>query len=217
VIDRQKHLSAGASNAASTASDASGSDVNESDVNAHADDAEARVVSFPSTVPRGRDGRISSWLGRWRKPIRNWFSVRASVPSADVDSLAQEVFLRLLRYSDDVAAENPQGYLFRIAANVVSEWRLREPHDRGQLLEELQQDSSDQSDETAAHDRVDQQLQQAVGRLPKRQLEVLRLHVNEGLTYKQIAGRLHVTEGMALRELARAYASLRVQLKAQDL
>jgi DNA-directed RNA polymerase specialized sigma24 family protein len=45
----------------------------------------------------------------------------------------------------------------------------------------------------------------------------LRLHVNEGLTYKQIARRLHVTEGMALRDLARAYASLRVQLKAQDL
>ena len=212
MIDRQKHLRAEASNASSPASDG-----NKSDGNAHAEDAEARVVTFPSTIPRGRDGRISSWLGRWHKPIRSWFSVRASVPSADVDSLAQEVFLRLLRYSDDVAAENPQGYLFRIAANVASEWRLREPHDRGQLLEELQKDPSDQPDDAAAQDRVNQQLQQAVRRLPKRQLDVLRLHVNEGLTYKQIARRLHVTEGMALRDLARAYASLRVQLKAQDL
>ena len=80
-----------------------------------------------------RDGRLIEWFGKWRKPIRNWLRNRASVPPGDIDDLAQEVFLRLLRYSDDITVDNPQGYLFRIAANVANEWRersrVRKPHD----------------------------------------------------------------------------------------
>ncbi|WP_116808686.1 RNA polymerase sigma factor [Steroidobacter cummioxidans] len=167
-----------------------------------------------------RNGRITLWFGRWRKPIRSWFSNRASVPRAEVDDLAQEVFLRLLRYSDDVAVENPQGYLFRIAANVANEWRdrsrVRQPHDRS-WLDELQIDPADQPDNTVFQNRVNKHLQTAVNRLPKRQREVLLLHVNEGLTYKEIADRLDVTYRIVLRDLTRAYATLRMQLKAEDL
>nr|WP_298723704.1 RNA polymerase sigma factor [uncultured Steroidobacter sp.] len=167
-----------------------------------------------------RNGRITLWFGRWRKPIRSWFSSRASVPRAEADDLAQEVFLRLLRYSDDVTVENPQGYLFRIAANVASEWRdrsrVRQPHDRS-WLDELQIDPADQPDNTVFQNRVSRHLQNAVNRLPKRQREVLLLHVNEGLTYKEIADRLNVTYRIVLRDLTRAYATLRMQLKAEDL
>ena len=53
--------------------------------------------------------------------------------------------------------------------------------------------------------------------MPERQRQVLLLHVNEGLTYKQIADRLGVTYRIVLRDLTRAYASLRMQLKAEDL
>src|SRR3546814_12274886 len=63
--------------------------------------------------------------------------MRISDWSSDVcssDLLAQEVFLRLLRYSEKTAVENPLGYLLRIAGNVASEWRERarvsKPHDQ---------------------------------------------------------------------------------------
>lgn len=173
-----------------------------------------------ATSMETRNDRLALWFDRWRKPIRSWFSSRASVPRAEVDDLAQEVFLRLLRYSDDVAVENPQGYLFRIAANVANEWRdrsrVRQPHDRS-WLDELQIDPADQPDNTAFQNRVSKHLQTAVDRLPKRQREVLLLHVNEGLTYKEIADRLNVTYRIVLRDLTRAYATLRMQLKAEDL
>lgn len=174
----------------------------------------------PSSLMATRNGRLTVWFGRWRKPIRSWFSSRASVPRAEVDDLAQEVFLRLLRYSDDVAVENPQGYLFRIAANVANEWRdrsrVRQPHDRS-WLDELQVDPAEQPDNAVFQNRVSKNLQNAVNRLPKRQREVLLLHVNEGLTYKEIADRLGVTYRIVLRDLTRAYAALRMQLKAEDL
>lgn len=159
-------------------------------------------------------------IDRWRKPIRSWFSSRAAVPRTEVDDLAQEVFLRLQRYSDDVAAENPQGYLFRIAANVVNEWRerpsVRQPHENS-WLDELQVDPADPPDSTVFQNHASKHLQSAVNKLPTRQREVLLLHVNDGLTYKQIADRLGITDRIVLRDLARAYGALRMQLRAEDL
>ena len=204
MIDRHKHLGRRGQGLAS----------------AQAPQPEPEAQELEADVMEDRNGRITLWFGRWRKPIRSWFSSRASVPRAEVDDLAQEVFLRLLRYSDDVAVENPQGYLFRIAANVANEWRdrsrVRQPHDRS-WLDELQVDPAEQPDNTVFQNRVSKHLQSAVDKLPKRQRDVLLLHVNEGLTYKQIADRLGVTYRIVLRDLTRAYAALRMQLKAEDL
>ncbi len=167
-----------------------------------------------------RDGRLIEWFGKWRKPIRSWLRNRASVPPGDIDDLAQEVFLRLLRYSDDVAVENPQGYLFRIAANVANEWRersrVRKPHDDS-WLEELQIEAGDEPENAFAKSRANEYVQAAVDRLPPRQREVLLLHVNEGLTYKQIAQLKGLTYRIVLRDLTRAYSTLRIQLRLEDL
>jgi RNA polymerase sigma-70 factor (ECF subfamily) len=169
---------------------------------------------------QSRDGRLIEWFGKWRKPIRSWLRNRASVPPGDIDDLAQEVFLRLLRYSDDIAVDNPQGYLFRIAANVANEWRersrVRKPHDDS-WLEELQIEAGDEPENAFARSRANEYVQAAVDRLPPRQREVLLLHVNEGLTYKQIAQQRGLTYRIVLRDLTRAYSTLRMQLRLEDL
>jgi RNA polymerase sigma-70 factor, ECF subfamily len=167
-----------------------------------------------------RNHRLVAWFKRWRKPIRQWLSHRSSVPTADLDDLAQEVFLRLLRYSDDVAIDNPQGYLFRIAANVANEWqeraRHRRPHDDS-WLEDLQVEFNEEPENAIAREVAREYMQEAVDKLPRRQREVLLLHVNEGLTYKQIAERQGLTYRVILRDLTRAYSQLRMQLKQDDL
>ncbi len=174
----------------------------------------------PGVESDPRNHRLVTWFKRWRKPIRQWLSHRSSVPTADLDDLAQEVFLRLLRYSDDVAIDNPQGYLFRIAANVANEWqeraRHRKPHDDS-WLEDLQVDFRDEPENAIAREVAHEYMQDAVNKLPRRQREVLLLHVNEGLTYKQIAERQGLTYRVILRDLTRAYSQLRMQLKQDDL
>lgn len=182
------------------------------------DGCEARSAELR---PReSRDGRLIEWFGKWRKPIRSWLRNRASVPPGDIDDLAQEVFLRLLRYSDDVTVDNPQGYLFRIAANVANEWRersrVRRPHD-DTWLDELQIEAGDEPENAFAKTRASEYVQAAVDRLPARQREVLLLHVNEGLTYKQIAQQRGLTYRIVLRDLTRAYSTLRMQLRLEDL
>jgi RNA polymerase sigma-70 factor (ECF subfamily) len=174
----------------------------------------------PQAQDDPRNHRVVAWFKRWRKPIRQWLSHRSSVPTADLDDLAQEVFLRLLRYSDDVAIENPQGYLFRIAANVANEWqeraRHRRPHDDS-WLEDLQVEFDDEPENTIAREVAREYMQEAVNKLPRRQREVLLLHVSEGLTYKQIAERQGLTYRVILRDLTRAYSQLRKQLRQADL
>lgn len=184
-------------------------------------DPEAPSPAPGRDAPRGkRDERLISWFKRWRKPIRQWLSHRSSVPAADLDDLAQEVFLRLMRYSDEIAVDNPQGYLFRIAANVANEWaeraRHRMPHDDS-WLEDLQVEFSDEPENAIAREFAHKHLEAAVNRLPRRQREVLLLHVNEGLTYKQIAKLQGLTYRVILRDLTRAYSQLRMQLRLDDL
>jgi RNA polymerase sigma factor (sigma-70 family) len=164
--------------------------------------------------------RIVEWFEAWRRPLCMWLRRRSSVPPADIDDLAQEVFLRLLRYSDDTAVENPQGYLFRIATNVANEWRerarIRHPHDNA-WLEDLQIDVSKQPENATKTDDRDRLVHAAVQLLPPRQREILLLHVNEGLTYKQIAQARGLTYRIVLRDLTKAYSSLRLQLRVEDV
>jgi RNA polymerase sigma factor (sigma-70 family) len=185
--------------------------------------SEPALASRPQGPDRDNDPRnrrLVTWFKRWRKPIRQWLSHRSSVPSADLDDLAQEVFLRLLRYSDEVAIENPQGYLFRIAANVANEWqeraRHRKPHDDS-WLEDLQVEFNDEPENATAREMANKHMQAALNRLPRRQREVLLLHVNEGLTYKQIAERQGLTYRVILCDITRAYSQLRSQLKQDEL
>lgn len=181
---------------------------------------EAESGAAEASPRDSRDGRLTEWFGKWRKPIRSFLRNRASVPPGDIDDLAQEVFMRLLRYSDDIAVDNPQGYLFRIAANVANEWRersrVRRPHDDS-WLDELQIESGDEPENAFARTRTNEYVQAAVDRLPPRQREVLLLHVNEGLTYKQIAEAKGLTYRIVLRDLTRAYSALRMQLRLEDL
>jgi RNA polymerase sigma factor (sigma-70 family) len=193
----------------------------EPDEGAQADDASTGGASRAraNETQASRNERLAAWFAHWRRPIRYWLSTRSSVPTSDVDDLAQEVFLRLLRYGDS-EVENPQGYLFRIAANVANEWRerarQRQPHGE-EGLDELRLDAHQEPQNIEARRRTLEHVRAAVQALPARQRRVLLLHVNEGLTYKQIAQHMSITYRVVLRDLTRAYGRLRIQLTLEDL
>jgi RNA polymerase sigma-70 factor (ECF subfamily) len=187
------------------------------------DDAQRETVASeaPPPVDHGNaNNRFAQWFKDWRKPVRHWLSRRASVPAAELDDLAQEVFLRLLRYSEKTAVENPLGYLLRIAGNVASEWRERarvsKPHDQ-EWLDDLLIEPDQEPENSVSQAGSDANVQAAVNKLPPRQRQVLLLRVNEGLTYKQIAERLELSPRAVLRDLSRAYSQLRMRLDPEDL
>jgi RNA polymerase sigma factor (sigma-70 family) len=167
-----------------------------------------------------RNSRLTAWFEAWRPSMCRWVSSRSSIQTADLDDVAQEVFLRLLRYSDDAVVEHPQSYLFRIATNVVNEWRERArnslPHDDAWLAD-LQIERDNEPESWVEHTLVNEKVRSAVSRLPLRQREVLLLHIRDDLTYKQIAAKLQLTTRVVRRDIARAYAQLRDELHSVDL
>jgi RNA polymerase sigma-70 factor (ECF subfamily) len=140
--------------------------------------------------------------------------------AADVDDLAQEVFLRLLRYGGNIALENPGAYLFRVTENVANEWseraRIRYPHDDS-ALEELRCESSQEPEVAVVEAQRIQHIQSILAQLPARRREVVMSHLEHGMTYKEIAQQRGLTNRVVRRDIARAYGVLRLHLKIEDL
>jgi RNA polymerase sigma-70 factor (ECF subfamily) len=158
-------------------------------------------------------GRLSQWFREFQEPMRRFMGGRRGVPAADLDDLAQEVFLRMLRYDREDVVTDPRGYLFKIAANVASEWfmraRQRLPHESGWL-----DDLVDDTDLVGTLERAerDSTLRAALERLPQRMREVLRLHFGEGLKHEAIADRLAVSRRVVKRDIIEAFVKLRSAL-----
>lgn len=72
-------------------------------------------------------------------------------------------------------------------------------------------------DELISQTLAAKHLRESVEQLPSHERRVLLLHVNNGLTYWEIAARLGMDEEVVLRDLAHAYSQLRLELSANPL
>jgi RNA polymerase sigma factor (sigma-70 family) len=160
--------------------------------------------------------RLVEWFRELRSPLRRFLTFRRGVAPVDLDDVAQEVFLRLLRYDRAELVSDPRAYLFRIAANVASEWSMRArnrlPHDAA-WLDDLVAD--DRPDDQVERELENRQLGAALAQLPARAREVLRLHFAEGMRHEEIAASLHVTARIVKRDLINAYSTLRDSFAAE--
>jgi DNA-directed RNA polymerase specialized sigma24 family protein len=89
------------------------------------------------------------------------------------------------------------------AQNVSSEWASSE--------------CAGSEDELISQTLAARQLRKSVEQLPSHERQVLLLHVNNGLTYWEIAARLGKDEEVVLHDLAHAYSQLRLELSAEEL
>jgi RNA polymerase sigma factor (sigma-70 family) len=156
---------------------------------------------------------LADWFRDWQQPLRRYLARRRICRPDDVDDIAQEVFLRLLRCESTEFIDHPRAYLFKIAANVSMDWVTRAsgrlPHDSAWLTELVDSLSPEVELERQG---VDERLRLAVEVLSPRAREILRLQFGEGLSQAQIAGRLGLTPKVVKREMARSYAVLRTTL-----
>ena len=162
--------------------------------------------------------RVSDWFRQWRSPLRRYLLGKGGVAAADVDDVAQEVFLRLMRYDRAELIEHPQAYLFKMATNVAAEWsiraRHRQPHDPKWLAALT---SEQRPDEDSLRDAAQGEIERALNTLTARQREVLRLFFSEGMQQAEIAERLGETPRSVRRQLANSYDKLRHQLDIELL
>lgn len=162
--------------------------------------------------------RLSEWFRQWQHPLRRFLAARRGIPPTDVDDIAQEVFLRIMRYDKGELVDQPQAYLFKIAANVAAEWSIRSrnriPHE-SKWLDELV--SGELPEALVLRSQSQREVERALRRLKPRERQVLKLYFSGGLSYADIAAHTGESQRSVRRIFIRSYQRLREELDPELL
>lgn len=143
--------------------------------------------------------------------LRAYFTKR--VPThTDPDDLVQDVFMRLLARRETRAIEHIEGYIFRIAANVLHDHSRRnavrhrgahEPFDEAlHGREEISPERAAMGAQTLAV------LVAALEELPRRTRTVFVLHRFEGMRHSEISAQLGISTSSVEKHMMKALAHL---------
>lgn len=152
---------------------------------------------------------LLEWRQRWNRSLVQFLKKRVR-STVDVQDLAQETYLRLLRARDLSDVRNPLAYLLQVANHVALDWGERQP--RSGSMEPLEdqvlideQIPEIELDATMFQKRVDDTL----AALPPMMRAVLLLRFREERSNQEIASDLNITPRQVRRYLARGYERLR--------
>lgn len=160
--------------------------------------------------------KLATWFRQWRTPLRKFLIGRGAVPAADLDDVAQEVFLRLMRYERTELIDHPQAYLYKMASNVAAEWAIRGRYLRSREPEWLASlAGEDHAEDQAGQIELQDEVERALRMLTPQQRAVLKLQFYAGLGRKEIAARLNLTERSVKRAQMKSYEKLRGQLDTE--
>lgn len=132
----------------------------------------------------------------------------------DVDDLAQEVYLRLLRMSDETVVEKPMAYLYGVASHVLAD-HMFDSVDRSRI--DWSEDADDWMDSPACvmpddiADRLNlqQQIEKAMAQLPPTHAAVLLAHKRDGLSYDEVAEKLGLSRDTVAKYVTQSKARVR--------
>ena len=156
---------------------------------------------------------LLEWRQRWNRSLFQFLRRRVR-SSVDVQDLAQETYLRLLRARDLSDVHNPLAYLLQVASHVALEWCDRQP--RGDSMVVLDEDLlvDHQLPELELDARLSQQrLEKALASMSKMMRAVVLLRLRDERSYQEIAAELRITDRQVRRYLARGYECLRLAIE----
>lgn len=133
--------------------------------------------------------------------------------SDDARDLAQEAYLRYLQLPDARVLHRPDRYLYRIALNLLHEWRLRRDRSKvtfdSELADKRAGTLADASADAFRQVTSAEYLQQVLDTMPANYRRVLWMNRVEGLHYREIAKQMGLTPDTVLVYLGRAIACAR--------
>jgi RNA polymerase sigma factor (sigma-70 family) len=159
----------------------------------------------PSLVERLFAEQRGALLAFFRRRIRS---------KVDAPDLAQEVYLRMLRISDQEAIRNPVLYLYTVANNLVKEHAVLERR-RASGIDIDEVEADEQLEVLPAFERdLDQAQRAARLRVVLKQLRpkcqaAVALRFTHGLSYREVALRLGVSPQMARKYVVQALTHCR--------
>lgn len=136
--------------------------------------------------------------------------------------LTQEALLRMLKYRDAPEIEDRRAMLFRIAHNLVLEYRrARYRHHVAQHVSlddagPLRMSQSQVEAIADAQQTLDRLLTHTIAELPPKCRLAFMLNRFDELTYPQVAARMHISVKMVEKHITRALAACRLAVGDRD-
>jgi RNA polymerase sigma-19 factor, ECF subfamily len=156
---------------------------------------------------------LTNWREQWNRSLMHFLRRRVHV-AVDIEDLAQETYLRLLRAPDLSDVRNPHAYLLTVASHVASEWRERQlpPGSQVELTEEMLVDEG--SLELDLDTRLsEKRLERALASAPPTIRAVLLLRLRSERSCEDIGKALNLSDRQVRRYLARGYEHLRASME----
>lgn len=160
--------------------------------------------------PRGvSEDDLRAWMIQYGPGLRRYFQKRVS--AAEAEELTQDVFVAMQVRGGGASIENVEGYLFRIAANILAR-RHRRPNwdwSRRESLNETLEPPEHVSPERILIAREDLDLvMSAIEGLPPRMGEAFAMHRFGEMSYVAIARRMGIRTRTVENLVARAVKRL---------
>jgi RNA polymerase sigma-70 factor (ECF subfamily) len=152
---------------------------------------------------------LIEWRQRWNRSLFQFLRRRVR-SSVDVQDLAQETYLRLLRAHDLSEVRNPQAYLLQVARHVVLEWDDRQPRSDSMVVLDEDMLVDGRLPELELDARLSQQrLEKTLASISPMMRAVVLLRLRDEHSYEEIAVELRITDRQVRRYLERGYERLR--------
>ena len=169
----------------------------------------------------GNADAMDSLVLRYRDALFHWF-LGMTGSHADAEDLFQDCWIRMIRAADRFTAISFKAWMWRIAKNLLTDYRRRQ---RGDLSLDAPVATGDDGTEVSLGERIassesapSERLEttdlyakvvEAVRRLPEKQREVFLLRTEADLSFKEIAEQLGVPLNTALGRMHDAMEKLK--------
>lgn len=163
------------------------------------------------TAGSSDEDELTEMARRFGGALEKFFEKRA-FHAHEAEDLVQEVFCRLAARKHALKLENPEAYVFQVAANLLRD-RARRDIARREAKEEFTNGRRDACNEVSpervalGRERI-AQVRNALLELPERTRTIFVLHRFEGFTYREIAGRLKISASLVEKHMMDAISHL---------
>ncbi len=165
---------------------------------------------------------LTSYLEQ-REAMRRFFQARLG-PTADVEDLLQDLYLKVVGIDGGAEVREPRAYLYRLASNLMMDrWRSgRRSAARDAAWREVAHvpgptedldDAPSAEAVVAGRERL-ARLMAALDKLPDKTKTIFRLHKFEGLSYAEVALKLEVSKSTVEKHMMDALRILAAKVGA---
>lgn len=136
---------------------------------------------------------------------------------SDVDDCLQVVFVKIIESGHQVTPAARRAWLFRVAANESARmWRSKASTEKMLGRHGVEETSKEDPSQHVILTETTQELHQALRQLPETWQEIVRLRIEENLTFQQIATQLDIPLGTALTRMRRALERLKSEIDSDE-